>query len=169
MQDEPQAQPHNGSGAEPAAEGAAMVHAKVVLVLVQPYGEVDIAAQVVVVVRALVGVVLLLSHFMALPWSPGMATSVAILQASLGPVMVGGAGVGYRVTVVLLDLTAGHWALAFASAWYTPAAKVPLKVAALPVPVNVAPESGALSRYNRYTTPLWVADKASRTAVAPSQ
>ena len=147
-----------------------MVHVKVRLLLLQPYNDVEMADNVEVAVTVLAVAVLKLSvHWMPFPLSPGTATSMAELHASAGPVKVGGAGVGYRVTVVLLDLTAGHWALAFASAWYTPAAKVPLKVAALPVPVNVAPESGALSRYNRYTTPLWVADKASRTAVAPSQ
>ena len=101
-----------------------------------------------VAVRVRTGEGLLSSHVIPVPWSPGTATRVAELQASAGPVMVGGAGVGYMVTVVLLDLPAGHRLLAVASAWYTPAAKVPLKVAALPVPFNVAPETGALSRYN---------------------
>ena len=84
--------------------------------LVQPYGDIEIAAQVVVAVRVLAGVVLLLFHWIPFPWSPGTATSVAELHASLGPVMIGGAGVGYMLTVILLDLTGGHWALALASA-----------------------------------------------------
>ena len=87
-----------------------MVHVKVVVALVQPYGDVEIAAQVVVAVRVLAGVVLLLFHLIPLPWSPGTATSVAELQASVGPVMVGGMGCGYMVTVCVPFMVAGHLA-----------------------------------------------------------
>ena len=113
----PQEQQHNGSGALPAAAGVLIVHVRVVGSLLQPYNEVDITDNVAVAVMVLALAVLELSvHWIPFPWSPGTATSVAELHASLGPVMVGGAGVGYMLTVILLDLTAGHWALALASA-----------------------------------------------------
>ena len=94
-----------------------MVHVKVRLLLLQPYNDVEITDNVEVAVTVLALAVLELSiHWIPFPWSPGTATSVAELHASLGPVMVGGAGVGYMLTVILLDLTGGHWALALASA-----------------------------------------------------
>ena len=84
------------------------MHVKVVVELVQPYGEVEIAAQVVVAVRVLTGVVLLLFHLMPFPWSPGTATSVAELQASAGPVMVGGVGSGYMLMVCVPLIATGQ-------------------------------------------------------------
>ena len=125
------------------------MHVKVRLLLLQPYNEVEITDNVEVAVIVLALAVLELSvHWIPFPWSPGTATSVAELHASLGPVMVGGAGSGYMVTVCVPAMAAGQVAPGNDSVRYSPVAKVPLKVAALPVPFNVAPENGALSWYN---------------------
>jgi hypothetical protein len=43
LADSPQAQQHNGSGAEPAGAGADIRDAKVLLLLTQPYAEIEMA------------------------------------------------------------------------------------------------------------------------------
>ena len=85
-----------------------MVHVKVVVALVQLLGDVEMAAQVVEADRVLMGAVLLSSHLMPLPLSPGTATRVAELHAWAGPVMVGGAGLGYRVMVCIPLIATGQ-------------------------------------------------------------
>ena len=59
--------PHSVSAVEPAEAGFLTIHVKVVVALVQPYGDVEIAAQVVVAVRVRTGEVLLSSHVIPVP------------------------------------------------------------------------------------------------------